>query len=218
MHDDVKKAVDDLKEEVHRGFTKLDHYDKFFLHMDKLLLHIDTRLQTLSKSEREGMDVNTEMVVFLGELSKLLSEIKFMIDTHFDKNTTIYTKVMGVIDKAFTVSGVNQEEKKKLDAQFKVYMLLNEDSSLKESHKKIVTYLLRQYDSQKREYRWVSQKEVLQQTGIGHTKYKEYFNYLLGKDLIEWKQDGRYISYRIHPKFLWNEISRVGVELEKELA
>jgi len=78
----------------------------------------------------------------------------------------------------------------------KLYALVRQDKSLRYPHRKILSFLIEQYDYTEKRFCEVHFSRIVKECRIGKNNARQYFEFLLDKGLIETRSDG----YR---RFYW---------------
>jgi len=68
--------------------------------------------------------------------------------------------------------------------------LIRQDKSLRYPHRKILDFLIEQYDYQKGKFREIHFSRIVKECRLGKNKAKEYLDYLAEKGLIDSRSDG----------------------------
>jgi len=71
------------------------------------------------------------------------------------------------------------------------------DTTLRYPHRKILDFLIEQYDYQKGKFREIHFSRIVKECRLGKNKAKEYLEFLLKKGLIEYRTDGYRKFYKI---------------------
>lgn len=88
-------------------------------------------------------------------------------------------------------------EKTAFDPQAWVIKTIQKDSSLRFPHRKILEYLSRQYDYEKKAFKEANHSAIVKECRIGKNKASKYLKHLEGMGCIEKRHDGYRVWYRI---------------------
>lgn len=129
------------------------------------------------------------------------------IESIIQNNSQLIEKSLNILNEynflfSHGINGYREELLKKynlkegFNKKEKIYSQIRNDNSLRYPHKKIMEFLIEQYDYGKDRFKEVHFSKIVKECRIGKNKAKEYLDFLIKKGFIESSTDG----YR---RFYW---------------
>lgn len=79
----------------------------------------------------------------------------------------------------------------------KILLQISEDNEIRHPHKKIIEFLLKQYDHEKQQYKEIPFNKLVRNCHVGKNMANNYLSLLIRKGYIERRSDNYRIYYKI---------------------
>ena len=129
-------------------------------------------------------------------IESLVIQNKKMLDENLNINKKheliLSHGIVGYKEKFF-----GNENQREISEKEKLYAQIRQDKSLRHPHKKILEFLIEQYDYEKGVFREVNFSKIVKECKVGKNAAKGYLEFLVERGYINYRTDGYRKFYMI---------------------
>lgn len=126
-------------------------------------------------------------------LSESIEPIRRHLEERYECNYVVRYGLEGFRERVVRL----YSEKRAFNPQAWLFQVIQKNPELRFPHRKILEYLSRQYDYEKKEFREVNLSAIVRQCRLGKNRVHEYLRDLEGKGLLQRREDGYRVWYKI---------------------
>ena len=149
------------------------------------------------QSQKENAKLKIFLESLFGRIDKTVSEklepIRKLLEERREYDFVVKHGLEGFRNKILKA----HNEKLEFHPQAWLLLVLQKNPELRFPHRKILDFLSRQYDYEKKEFQEVNLSAIVRQCRLGKNKAAEYLRDLEEKELLRRREDGYRVWYKV---------------------